>query len=53
MRHRAAEIAYDLVHRTPELKSVVLLSPGPTKPNNVMSNQMGEPRNPPAAAAMP
>ncbi|XP_039778450.1 uncharacterized protein LOC120645776 [Panicum virgatum] len=36
VRHRAAEIAYDLVHRTPELKGVVLQPPSPTKPNNVL-----------------
>lgn len=36
VRHRAAEIAYDLVLRTPELKGVVLQPAGPTKPNNVL-----------------
>ncbi|CAO2142142.1 unnamed protein product [Urochloa humidicola] len=36
VRHRAAEIACDLVHRTPELKGVVLLSPIPMKLHNVV-----------------
>ncbi|CAL4980426.1 unnamed protein product [Urochloa decumbens] len=36
VRHRAAEIAYDLVHRTPELKGVVLLLPGPMTPHSLV-----------------
>ncbi|CAO2149396.1 unnamed protein product [Urochloa humidicola] len=36
VRQEAAEIVYDLVHRTPELKGKVLLPPGPLKPHNIL-----------------
>ncbi|CAO2142145.1 unnamed protein product [Urochloa humidicola] len=36
VRHRAAKIACNLVHRTPELKGVAALPPGRLKPHTVL-----------------